>query len=170
MSLTTAREFAGEPPALGELLRWALPAQSSFDTWLVRGLALMARQQVLAVAGLEHVRAAHDPFVLAINHSTRTEALLVPALLVLHRGGRLIHFLADWNYRLLPGIGLIYRRAQTVTVTRKSARPAFLNALKPLYMTPPGALARARAHLAGGRSIGIFPEGAVNRDPGWLLS
>jgi 1-acyl-sn-glycerol-3-phosphate acyltransferase len=166
----TAREFAWEPPALAELLRVPLPAQNSIDAWLVRGLALLARQQVLAVAGLEHVRAAHDPFVLALNHSTRTEALLVPALLVLHRGGRLIHFFADWNYQLLPGIGLIYRRAQTITVTRKSARPAFLNVLKPLYMTPPGALERARLHLASGRSVGIFPEGTVNRDPGRLLA
>src|SRR5262245_44051011 len=37
-------------------------------------------------------------------------------------------------------------------------------------MMPPGALTRARAHLASGRSVGIFPEGTVNRDPGWLLS
>jgi 1-acyl-sn-glycerol-3-phosphate acyltransferase len=54
-------------------------------------------------------------------------------------------------------------------VTRKSARPAFLNVLKPLYMTPPGALDRARRHLASGRSVGIFPEGTVNRDADRLL-
>jgi 1-acyl-sn-glycerol-3-phosphate acyltransferase len=136
----------------------------------VRALALLARQQVVAVTGLEYVRAANDPFILAINHSTRTESLLVPALLVLHRGGRLIHFFADWNYRLVPGIGLIYRRAQTITVTRKSAKPPFLNVLKPFYAMPPSALERARHHLANGHSIGIFPEGTVNRDPGRLLS
>jgi 1-acyl-sn-glycerol-3-phosphate acyltransferase len=166
----TASEFVWEPPALAQLLRWALPGQkNTLDAWIVRALALLARQQVVAVAGLEHVRAAHDPFILAINHSTRTESLLVPALLVLHRGGRLIHFFADWNYRLIPGIGLIYRRAQTITVTRKSAKPAFLNVLKPFYAAPPTALERARRHLANGHSIGIFPEGTVNRDPQWLL-
>jgi 1-acyl-sn-glycerol-3-phosphate acyltransferase len=37
-------------------------------------------------------------------------------------------------------------------------------------MTPPGALERARLHLASGRSVGIFPEGTVNRDPGRLLA
>ena len=166
----TASELVWEPPALGELVRWALPAQrNTLDAWVVRGLALLARQQVLAVDGLHHVRAAHDPFILAINHSTRTESLLVPALLILHRGGRLIHFFADWNFRLIPGIGLIYRRAQTITVTRKSAKPAFLNALKPFYMASPCALERARQQLANGHSVGIFPEGTVNRDPGRLL-
>jgi 1-acyl-sn-glycerol-3-phosphate acyltransferase len=166
----TASELVWQPPALGELVRWALPAQrNTLDAWVVRGLALLARQQVLAVDGLHHVRAAHDPFIFAINHSTRTESLLVPALLILHRGGRLIHFFADWNFRLIPGIGLIYRRAQTITVTRKPAKPAFLNALKPFYMTSPCALERARQQLANGHSVGIFPEGTVNRDPGRLL-
>ena len=164
-----ASEQVWQPPALGELLRWGLPAQSTLDAWVVRSLALLARQQVLTVGGLDHIRTVHDPFIVAINHSTRTESLLVPALMVLYRGGRLIHFFADWNFRLIPGIGLIYRRAQTITVTRKSAKPAFLNVLKPLYMRPPGALNGARLYLEGGHSVGIFPEGTVNRDPDRLL-
>ena len=147
-----ASEQVWQPPALGELLRWGLPAQNTLDAWVVRALALLARQQVLAVSGLDHIRAVHDPFIVAINHSTRTESLLVPALMVLYRGGRLVHFFADWNFRLVPGIGLIYRRAQTITVTRKSAKPAFLNVLKPLYMKPPGALNSARLYLEAGHS------------------
>jgi 1-acyl-sn-glycerol-3-phosphate acyltransferase len=115
------------------------------------------------------VRPACDPFILALNHSSRGEALLVPALLTLYRHGRLIHFLADWNFRLIPGIGLIYRRAETITVTRKPARPRLLNVLKPLYARETSALARARAHLEAGRSVGVFPEGTVNRDPRQLL-
>ena len=164
-----ASNLVWKPPRPGELLRWTLPARGTLDAWIVRALSLLARQRVLTVRGLEHVGAAHDPFILAINHSTRSESLLVPALLVLHRGGRLIHFFADWNFRLIPGIGLVYRRAQTITVTRKSAKPAFLNLFKPFYAARSSALAAARAHLAGGRSIGIFPEGTVNRDPGKLL-
>jgi 1-acyl-sn-glycerol-3-phosphate acyltransferase len=164
-----ASEQVWQPPALGELLRWGLPAQNTLDAWVVRALALLARQQVLTVSGLDHIRAVHDPFIVAINHSTRTESLLVPALMVLYRGGRLVHFFADWNFRLVPGIGLIYRRAQTITVTRKSAKPAFLNVLKPLYMKPPGALNSARLYLEAGHSVGIFPEGTVNRDPDRLL-
>jgi 1-acyl-sn-glycerol-3-phosphate acyltransferase len=86
-----------------------------------------------------------------------------------HRGGRLIHFLADWNFRLIPGVGLIYRRGGVITVTRKPARPRFLNVFKPLYMDPVPPLERARRHLLAGRSVGIFPEGTANGNPERLL-
>ena len=137
---------------------------------MVRGLALFARGRVLAVSGLPHVRPGLDPFILAINHNTRTEALLVPALIMLHRGGRLIHFLADWNFRLIPGIGLLYRRAETITVTAKHARPRVLDALKPFYRHSLTVLDRARLCLALGKSVGVFPEGRINRDPRRLLA
>jgi 1-acyl-sn-glycerol-3-phosphate acyltransferase len=156
-------------PAPGDILRWPLPEQGLGNRLLIRALALLARRQVLTFSGAEHVHPDRDPFILAVNHSTRNEAVLLPALLFLHRGGRIIHFLADWNYRLIPGVGLIYRRAKTVTVTRKPARPRLLNVFKPLYRYRLTALERARGELASGRSVGFFPEGAVNRDPGRLL-
>jgi len=157
------------PPTLGGIIRRPIPHTGLGDRWLIRGLALLGHGQVGEVCGLEHVSPANDPFILALNHSTRREALLVPAILMLYRGGRLIHFMADWNYRLIPGIGLIYRRAQTITVTRKSARPPVLNRLKPLYIERLSVLDRSRAHLLGGRSVGIFLEGRVNRDHDRLL-
>jgi len=159
-----------EPPAAHELLRWPLPYQTLVNRALVRGMALFARGRVLAVSGLQHVRPGLDPFILAINHNTRTEALLVPALIMLHRGGRLIHFLADWNFRLIPGIGLMYRRAETITVTAKHARPRVLDALKPFYKHSRSVLDRARLCLAHGKSIGVFPEGKINRDPRRMLA
>lgn len=157
------------PPAARELLRWPLPDQPLANRWMMRGAALLARRRVLALRGLQHVRTGLDPFILAINHTTRSEALLVPALITLYRGGRLINFVADWNFRLIPGVGLIYRRGGAITVTAKPARPRWLNALRPLYRHPLSVLDRARLCLAQGRSIGIFPEGTVNRDPGRLL-
>jgi 1-acyl-sn-glycerol-3-phosphate acyltransferase len=156
-------------PALSEILGCALPHLGLGDRVLLRALAMLARCQILSIHGLQHIRAAGDPFILAANHGTRRESLLVPALLLLHRGGRRVHFLADWNFRLIPGVGLIYSRAQVVTVLRKSARPRFLNVLKPLYQRPLRPFEQARAHLLAGRSIGIFPEGAVNRNPDRLL-
>src|SRR5262249_57595844 len=119
----TASELVWEPRGVGELVRWALPAQrNTLDAWVVRGLALLARQQVLTVDGLDHVRAAHDPFILAINHSTRTESLKVPALLILHRGGRMIHFFSDWDFLLIPGVGLICLWRPNIAGTLKTAR------------------------------------------------
>jgi 1-acyl-sn-glycerol-3-phosphate acyltransferase len=158
-----------EPPALREILRWPLPHQTAVNASVIRGLCWLARRHVTTIRGLEHVAPSQDPFVLALNHSTRIESLLVPALLVLWRDGRLIHFLADWNFRLIPGVGLIYRRAKTVTVTRKAARPDVLNVLKPLYEHALPALDRTRGLLAAGQSVGIFPEGRVNRDPRRLM-
>ncbi|MBO0766193.1 MAG: 1-acyl-sn-glycerol-3-phosphate acyltransferase [Hyphomicrobiaceae bacterium] len=155
-------------PGLSEILSCALPHLALGDRLLLRAVALLARHHVLSIHGLQHIRTAQDPFILAANHGTRRESLLVPALLLLHRGGRRVHFLADWNFRLIPGIGLIYGRAQVVTVLRKSAKPRFLNALKPLYARAQCPFEQARAHLHAGRSIGIFPEGAVNRDPNRL--
>jgi 1-acyl-sn-glycerol-3-phosphate acyltransferase len=159
-----------EPPRPRAILNWPLPEQGLANRLLLRTLALLARRQVLRLYGIEHILPDRDPFILAMNHSTRTEAALVPALLFLRRGGRLIHLLADWNFRLIPGIGLLYRRAQAVTVTRKSARPRLLNVFKPLYRHPLPPLEQARGHLLLRRSVGIFPEGTVNRHPARLLA
>jgi hypothetical protein len=74
---------------------------------------------------------------------------MVPSLLFLHRSGRLVHFLADWNFRLIPGVGFLYARAQVVTVTRKSAKPRVLNLLKPLYEHAQLTLERATSPHAG---------------------
>src|SRR5262245_58153426 len=168
MSLTAGLPI-WKPPSPHQVLRWPLPGQCAVDRWLIRALALFARRRVVSISGLEHVSPDCDPFILALNHNSRSEALLLPALLMLYRHGRLIRFLADWNFRLVPGVGLIYRRAETITVTRKSARPRLLNILKPLYTPPTSALARARAQLEAGRSVGVFPEGTVNRNPRQLL-
>src|SRR5262245_22372084 len=160
----------GSQLPLGDnILGHPLPYLNLGDRLMLRALALFARRQIVAVHGLQHVRAAADPFILAANHSTCCESLLVPAALFLQRGGRIMHFLADWNFRLIPGVGYVYSRAQVVTVTRKPARPRILNLLKPLYTDAVPPLERARRHLVAGRSIGIFPEGQINRDPDRLL-
>src|SRR5262245_20348964 len=156
-------------PRLGEILGCALPHLGLADRLLLRAIAMLARHHFLSIHGLQHIRTAGDPFILAANHTTRRESLLVPTLLLLHRGGRRVHFLADWNFRLIPGVGLLYARAQVVTVLRKSARPRVLNIFKALYERPLRPFEQARAHLLAGRSIGIFPEGAVNQDPLRLL-
>lgn len=167
--IAPANAFEPHFPAASAVLDSPLPHLGFGDRLLLRALALAASCRILAVHGLHHLRAAKDPFILAANHSTCCESLLVPAALFLHRGGNPIHFLADWNFRLIPGVGYLYGRAQVVTVTRKPARPRFLNALKPFYIEALSPLEQARQHLAAGRSIGIFPEGQVNRQPHRLL-
>ena len=89
MSWPEAGSSGWESPPLHEILRRPLPDMSLGDRGLLRALALLSRSQVRVVCGLEHVDAANDPFILVLNHSTRRESILVPAVLMLHRGGRL---------------------------------------------------------------------------------
>jgi 1-acyl-sn-glycerol-3-phosphate acyltransferase len=157
------------PLPASAILSWPLPELRLFDRMLVRSVVLVSRRKIQSVGGLEHIAPERDPFILALNHGTRLEALLVPPLLFLLRRGRRIHFMADWNFRMIPGIGLLYRRAGVITVARKPARPRFLNTLKPLFTDAVSPTEQAKLHLAAGRSIAAFPEGTVNRDPVRLL-
>lgn len=153
----------------GEIVRQPLPSIAWRDRVLTRLVTATAMPALVDISGLEHVSEVRDPFVLALNHTTRFEAVALPALLMYYRGGRRVHFLADWNFQMIPGIGLLYRRSGAIVVMRKSARPRFLNVLKPLYGPSEPSHARALAHLKAGRSVGVYPEGTVNRDPERLL-
>lgn len=153
----------------GEIVGRDLPHLAAPDRLLLRALSLIASRYIVSIEGLQHIQPANDPFIIAANHSTMHESVLVPSLLFLNRGGKRIHFLADWNYRVWPGIGLIYRRSGVVTVLRKPARPRQLNFLKRLYRHLPAPRHDARDHLLAGRSVGIFPEGQINFDDRYLL-
>src|SRR5215468_479598 len=157
------------PPSARAILSSPLPELQLVDRVLVRSIALVSRRKIRSLDGFDHIAPEHDPFILAANHSTRQEAILLPALLFLLRHGRRIHFMADWNFRMIPGVDLLYRRAGAITVARKSARPRLLNLAKPLFTDTVSPMAQARQHLICGRSIGVFPEGTVNRDPSRLL-
>jgi 1-acyl-sn-glycerol-3-phosphate acyltransferase len=157
------------PPRRRDYLGWKMPNTGFADGWLFRSLGLMGRPLVASISGLEHVQPGRDPFILAINHTSRREAIIVPMLFFLHRGGALLHFLADWNFMLIPGIGLIYRRSRVIVMTSKGIKPSFLNVLKPAFADSMPPLERALEHLSAGRSVGVFPEGTVNGDPTRLL-
>ncbi len=156
-------------PSAREIVHAPLGALSAFDATLVRLVALLGRPRIRSITGVEHV-SGPEPFVLVANHSTRLEAILLPAMLMLLRQGRRVHFLADWNFALIPGIGQLYRAAQVIVVPHKPARPAWLDVFRPLYASSQSPMQQARAHLAAGRCVGIFPEGTVNRDRERLLA
>lgn len=158
------------PPGLWDILRWPLPEKGPGGRLLIRVVALAGKGQLRAVRGVEHILPRCDPFILVANHSSRRDTVLVPAFLMLHRGGRPVHFLADWNFRLIPGVGMLYSCASVITVTRKPARPQFLNVFKRFYEDPASPLERMRQHLAAGRSVAIYPEGVINHDPVRLLA
>jgi 1-acyl-sn-glycerol-3-phosphate acyltransferase len=124
---------------------------------------------VAEVDAWDRVHPRNDPFLLVVNHSSRREVVLLTAILLLARAGRPVRFLADWNFRLVPGVGHLYARSGAITLTGKAAKPRILNRLKPWFEpSVPGHLA-ALQHLQRGGSVGIFPEGTVNRDGSRLL-
>lgn len=151
---------------------WSRPLPAMQWQWLsrsiTRGMLLLRHRKILAVEGAEHVQGP-EPFIFVANHSQRLEALLLPCLLAWLRDGRRVHFLADWNFALIPPIGLIYWCGGTILLTRKAARPAFLNVFKPLFTRKETGFARAAQRLAEGACIGVYPEGTVNRRPDRLL-
>ncbi|MDQ7006472.1 MAG: lysophospholipid acyltransferase family protein [Acidobacteriota bacterium] len=160
-----------EDLSAAEILRQPLPyGHRPLGRVLARLVLASFRERILHVEGLEHLAPHQDPLILVLNHSQRVEAVLIPTLLIVARAGKLVHFLADWNFRLYPGLNLIFRLSETITVVRKDARPRFLNLLKPLYRPDHPPLVEARRRLEAGAAVGIFPEGTVNRDPGRLLA
>ena len=137
--------------------------------WLSKLLLLLVGNKVVEIRGLRHIDPSMDPFILALNHSQKLEALYIPALLHFLRKGKLIHFLADWNFCLVPGIWLFYYYGEVITVARKPARPRFLNVLKPMFVKGQGSFDQALHCLESKRSLGVFPEGTTNRQPDVLL-
>lgn len=155
-------------PTVRQILFRRLPFMRLTDRIGMRLLMLFVRRQIVAISGIEHVLTT-QPFILALNHSTRREALVVPTALVFHRGGCLIHFWSDWMFRLIPGLAFVLRRSGTIVVPTKRSRYRAANLVKPLFEPEQSALEQARGHLAARHAIGVFPEGTVNRDARHLL-
>ena len=161
---------AWEGLRLCDLWRWPLDAvDSPLDRTVLRAASVLARRQVRTIEHWERVLPDRDPFILAANHGSHRETVYLTAALMLSRGGRPVHFLADWSFCLIPGVGYLYARSGAITVMRKDARPRVLNRLKPWFAGEQPALNQARARLEAGGSLALFPEGTINRDPRQLL-
>lgn len=145
------------------------PPEHRSTRWVIRATLWAIGGRVRSVEGDEHLRARPGPFVVALNHSQRTEAFLVPALLAWLRGGRIVRFLADWNFMLLPPVYLLYRSARVIPVAGKPARPPVLTPLRRLLAPDPNGYALARRCLDSETPVGFFVEGTTNRDPTRLL-
>ncbi len=136
--------------------------------WTLRAALFAARFLIRGVEGFDAGTVRRDPVIFALNHTTRLEALLVPALLMALRGGRKVHFLADWNFLLIPGLATVFRIGEVIPVNRKPARPRFLNRFRQRVCPDQPAHVLARARLRSGAAVGIFPEGTATHSPSTL--
>ncbi len=154
----------------GSVWRWPLHGiPRRVDRLLTRLIARLALAQVVEIRNWEGLLPRHDPFILVANHGSRREALYLGTLCLFLRSGKPVRFLADWNFRLYPGVGYFYDRSGCITVPTKPARLRFLNGMRRRYQERGAPFDQARTTLADGGSVGIFPEGTVNRSASRLM-
>ena len=152
---------------------WSRPMPGMDETpgtrLICKALLMAFRQRLPEVSGAEFIQPGRDPFILTLNHSTRLEAVLVPSVLAFLRQGRQVRFFTDWNFQLWPVVGQIIRLGEPITVTRKPARPRALNFFRPLFVGRWTPMEQGRRCLADGESVGIYPEGTVNKNARELM-
>ncbi len=111
------------------------------------------------------------PVLFALNHSNSVESVVIPSALLWLRQGSPVHFLADWMYLRIPGVGWLLRQGEVIPVYGKPARFRLLenHRLERRRSSAPETLNACLDRLAAGACVGIFPEGTRNSDPRRLL-
>jgi 1-acyl-sn-glycerol-3-phosphate acyltransferase len=130
-----------------------------------RYLMFPGRRWILSVRNPDRLLAPNDPYILVMNHNQRPEALLVPVFAAWLRRGRLVNFVADWQFLMVPVIGSLFRMGDSIIVGRKNARPRFLNVLKRMLVDPTPVFEQMLERVRLGFPLAIFPEAKMNRDP-----
>lgn len=118
--------------------------------YLLRFVAWVATRFVyrFRVRGDEHIP-AEGAAILVCNHVSFVDAILLMAA-----SPRPIVFLMDHRIFKLPVLGWLFRLARAIPIAPQREDPQAYEQ----------AFAKARAVLAGGELLGIFPEGAITRD------
>jgi len=130
---------------------------------------IFARRLIGEVEGEARLKQADGPLIVALNHNQYLEAILVPGILTWKRAGQLVHFLADWNFLMVPIVSTLFRLGEVIPVTQKEARPRFLTPLKKRVVKEPHGFVLAHRYLERGHWVGVFPEGKANPDRSFLL-
>jgi len=155
---------APSAPSAGEILRADLGAADRTSTrWLIRLVLLVARPWLTVVGG-EHLAGLREPAIFALNHNNSIETIVVPAALFFLRRGRPIAFVVDWMFLRIPLVGWLLGHGHPIPVYTKRARWGLLDGTRRRRAAAAeSVLERCRRRLAGGQSVGIFPEGTRNR-------
>ncbi len=127
--------------------------------FLFKGLITVNNENSLA--GLE------DPVIFAFNHNSHYETFLLGSYLIFKRDGKKISFIIDWMFRFLPIAGWIINRSNPVYVYNK---PSTIGLLNRFFKAETGTKVYEQCSrlISDKVSLGIFPEGTINRDPGFL--
>jgi 1-acyl-sn-glycerol-3-phosphate acyltransferase len=176
-SIPTGRSASADHAGTARRLGWreilTTPLPHLHGRWAlrltIRTVLLLFRSRIRGIHGAERLVDADLPALFVANHSQRLEAVILPALLAFLSRGRNVHFLADWNFLVIPGLGWILSLNEPIPVVRKDLRPRFLNVLKPLYQAAVDPMTQARLRLRLHEPVGLFPEGTANRNRNAML-
>ncbi len=118
--------------------------------YLLRFVAFIASRLVyrFKVRGDEHIP-TQGPALLVCNHVSFVDAVLLMAA-----SPRPIRFIMDHRIFRIPVLGWLFRLAKAIPIAPQKDDPATYEA----------AFAQARAVLADGELLAIFPEGGITRD------
>jgi len=118
--------------------------------YLLRFIAFMLSRLVYRyrLRGDEHIPTS-GPALLVCNHVSFIDAVLLMAA-----SPRPIRFIMDHRIFATPVLGWLFRLAKCIPIAPQKDDPATYGA----------AFAQARAVLADGELLGIFPEGGITRD------
>jgi 1-acyl-sn-glycerol-3-phosphate acyltransferase len=128
---------------------------------------LMLFKNLITVCDEDSLTGIEDPVIFVFNHSSHYETFLIGSYLAFQRCGKKISFIIDWMFRYLPVAGWIIGRSDPVYVYNKTSTIGLLNRFfKPEAV--PKVYEQCIKLISEKKSLGIFPEGTVNRDPFFL--
>lgn len=149
------------------LWRRPLPAARRSQRWATR-LVLLLFGWLVRVRGVARLARLDRPVVFACNHNNAFETVVVAAVLIALRGGRVPAFFVDWMYVHLPVVGWLVRLCDPIAVYTKPARARWGEATR-LARRRESTVEAAALRLAGGGDVAMFPESRRNADPTRLL-
>ncbi len=105
-----------------------------------------------------------EPVIFVSNHNTSYETFMLALYLVYRRQGKMVSFVIDWMYGVIPGLSWLFRQCNPIYVYNKPSKLFWMNRKRKVFQQAP-VYEQCIARLNAGRSIAIFPEGTRNRHP-----
>ncbi|MBN1523599.1 MAG: 1-acyl-sn-glycerol-3-phosphate acyltransferase [Spirochaetales bacterium] len=153
--------FFTKAAQISRILRTPIQGFAPIALFLIR-VVVCAASLLVTVKTAARREALPSPAVFAVNHSAEYDAFLVPCFLIAF-GGRSISFFIHWMFRNFPLVGWLMKQIDPIWVENRETKKQWLKKYKRRKRGNP--IAEAIKKISTGTSVGIFPEGGLNRNP-----